>query len=76
MTRINPIIWADYPDPDIIRVNDSYYMCTTTMHVFPGGEILRSRDLLQWEHCSYAYEALGEHPGQRLDDGKGICRSS
>lgn len=72
MPRINPIIWADYPDPDIIRVNDSYYMCTTTMHVFPGGEILRSRDLLHWEHCSYAYEALGEHPGQRLDDGKGI----
>jgi len=72
MQRNNPIIWADYPDPDIIRVNDIYYMCTTTMHVFPGGEILRSRDLLHWEHCAYAYEALGEHPGQRLDDGKGI----
>jgi beta-xylosidase len=72
MPRINPIIWADYPDPDIIRVNDSYYMCTTTMHVFPGGEILRSRDLLHWEHCAYAYDALAEHPGQRLDDGKGI----
>lgn len=72
MVRNNPIIWADYPDLDIIRVNDTYYMCTTTMHVFPGGEILRSRDLLHWEHCAYVYDMLGEHPGQRLDDGKGI----
>lgn len=72
MVKENPIIWADYPDLDIIRVDDTYYMCTTTMHVFPGGEILRSRDLLHWEHCAYAYDALGEHPGQRLDDGKGI----
>ncbi|MBE5804365.1 MAG: glycosyl hydrolase 43 family protein [Clostridiales bacterium] len=72
MRKENPIIYADYPDPDIIRVEDVYYMCTTTMHVFPGGEILRSRDLLHWEHCAYAYDALNEHPGQRLDDGKGI----
>ncbi|MBQ7305641.1 MAG: family 43 glycosylhydrolase [Clostridia bacterium] len=72
MRKENPIIFADYPDLDIIRVEDTYYMCTTTMHVFPGGEILRSRDLVHWEHCAYAYETLGEHPGQRLDDGKGI----
>ena len=72
MQRNNPIIFADYPDPDVICVDNIYYMCTTTMHVFPGGEILRSRDLLHWEHCAYAYDALGEHPGQRLDDGKGI----
>lgn len=72
MQKTNPIIFADYPDLDIIRVGNTYYMCTTTMHVFPGGEILRSRDLLHWEHCAYAYDVLGEHPGQRLDDGKGI----
>ena len=54
MRKENPIIFADYPDLDIIRVEDTYYMCTTTMHVFPGGEILRSRDLVHWEHCSYA----------------------
>lgn len=68
----NPVIFADYPDPDVIRVGDTYYMCTTTMHVFPGGEILSSRDLLHWEHCAYAYDTLGEHPGQRLDGGKDI----
>lgn len=72
MQMRNPILYADYPDLDMIRVGDTYYMCTTTMHVFPGGEILRSRDLLHWEHCAYAFDTLDEHPGQRLDDGKGI----
>lgn len=32
----NPFIWADTPDPDIIRVGDYYYLITTTMHLFPG----------------------------------------
>ena len=37
----NPLIWADYPDLDPIRVEDTYYMVSTTMHLFPGGVILR-----------------------------------
>ena len=32
----NPIIWADIPDVDIIRVGDTYYMISTTMHLMPG----------------------------------------
>ena len=39
---INPITRLDYPDPDVIRVSDIYYMVSTTMHFMPGGEILRS----------------------------------
>lgn len=72
MQMRNPILYADYPDLDIIRVGNVYYMCTTTMHMFPGGEILCSGDLLHWAHCAYVYDTLGEHPGQRLDDGQGI----
>ena len=60
MQKNNPIVFADYPDLDIIRVDNTYYMCTTTMHVFPGGEILRSFDLINWEHCAYVYDVLGE----------------
>ena len=37
----NPIIWADIPDVDIIRVEDTYYMISTTMHLMPGGVIFR-----------------------------------
>lgn len=47
-TFTNPVIAADFPDPDVIRVGDTYYMVTTTMFIFPGGyrsEIARPRKL-------------------------------
>jgi beta-xylosidase len=68
----NPIIWADFPDPDIIRVNDTYYMASTTMHMMPGCAILRSYDLANWEIATYVYDTLDGTPGQRLMDDKGI----
>ena len=44
MPASNPIIYADYPDPDVVRVGDTYYMISTAMQLFPGGQILRSYD--------------------------------
>ncbi len=72
ITGKNPIIYSDYPDTDVIRVEDTYYMVSTTMHFMPGGVILRSYDLLHWEIASYVYDTLDNTPGQRLADGKGI----
>ena len=48
-TMRNPMIWADVPDPDVIRVGDYYYMVTTTMHLMPGAPIMRSKDFTNWE---------------------------
>src|SRR5687768_4783668 len=53
-TYTNPLIAADFPDPDVILVGDTYYMVTTTMFVFPGVTILKSKDLVNWEYCSNA----------------------
>lgn len=53
-TYTNPVIPADFPDPDVIRVGDTYYMVTTTMFVFPGVTVLKSHDLVNWEYCSNA----------------------
>jgi beta-xylosidase len=53
-TFTNPVIAADFPDPDVILVNDTYYMVTTTMFIFPGVTILKSFDLVNWEYCSNA----------------------
>ncbi|MGN6211417.1 glycoside hydrolase family 43 protein [Parafilimonas sp.] len=53
-TYTNPLISADFPDPDVIRVGDTYYMVTTTMFVFPGVTVLKSHDLVNWEYCSNA----------------------
>lgn len=68
----NPIIWADYPDLDVIRVEDTYYMVSTTMHMMPGCVILRSYDLIHWEVATYVYDRLDDTPAQRLEDGKQI----
>ncbi len=53
-TYTNPVIAADFPDPDVILVDDAYYMVTTTMFVFPGVTVLKSHDLVNWEYCSNA----------------------
>jgi len=53
-TYTNPLIAADFPDPDVVFVNDTYYMVSTTMFVFPGVTILKSHDLVNWEYCSNA----------------------
>jgi beta-xylosidase len=53
-TYTNPLIPADFPDPDVIRVGDSYYMVNTTMFIFPGVTVLKSHDLVNWEYCSNA----------------------
>ncbi|MEX2371961.1 MAG: glycoside hydrolase 43 family protein [Bacteroidales bacterium] len=53
-TYTNPVIPADFPDPDVICVDDTYYMVSTTMFIFPGVTILKSKDLVNWEYCSHA----------------------
>ena len=67
----------DIPDPDVIFFDGYYYLITTTMHFFPGAEILRSKDLKTWEHYSYVFEELENTPSQRLEGdgyiyGKGM----
>jgi beta-xylosidase len=41
-TYTNPVIYSDFPDPDVIRVDSTYYMVSTTMFIFPGVTILKS----------------------------------
>ena len=53
-TFTNPVIASDFPDPDVIFVNGTYYMVNTTMFIFPGVSVLKSKDLVNWEYCSNA----------------------
>lgn len=66
MKTTNPIIKADFPDPDVIRVGDTYYMLSATMHFKPGAVILRSYDLVHWEIVSHVFEVLVDTPRERL----------
>ncbi len=72
MNRPAPIIKSDYPDPDIIRVEDTYYMISTTMHFMPGGVILRSFDLKNWEIASYVYDTLEATSQERMEGESSI----
>ena len=66
----NPLIWADVPDTDVIRVGDTYYMVSTTMFFSPGAPIMKSKDLVNWQMCGYVYDRLAEGDGENLIGGK------
>lgn len=66
----NPVIWSDSPDPSIVRVEDSYYMVTTTMHYAPGVPVFKSTDLAQWRTIGYVYETLADNNEMNLEGGK------
>lgn len=68
-TFSNPVIYADVPDMDIIRVGDVYYMASTTMHLSPGCPIMRSMDLVHWEIVNYVYDILGTEDAMALRNG-------
>ncbi len=70
VTVANPIIWADVPDDDIIRVGDTYYMVSTTMFFNPGVPIMKSKDLVSWEICGYVYDTYADGDVQKLQNGK------
>jgi beta-xylosidase len=55
-TYKNPILYADYSDPDAIRVSDDYYMVASSFNCIPGLPILHSRDLVNWELIGYALQ--------------------
>ncbi len=68
---VNPLIYADVPDISIVRVDDTYYMSSTTMHLAPGLPIMKSNDLTNWEMAGYAYNTLTDSlPAMNLENGE------
>ena len=65
----NPMLWADCPDPDIIRVGDTYYLVTTTMHLMPGAPVMASKDLKNWETVGYIFDRLTDSPKYDMQEG-------
>ncbi len=65
----NPVLWADVPDPDVIRVGDDYYMVSTTMHLMPGCPVMHSRDLANWKTVGYVFDRLEDTPFYDMEGG-------
>ena len=72
-TYTNPVLYADYSDPDVCVVGEDYYLTASSFNCIPGLPILHSKDLVNWEIIGYA---LQEQKPKELFDrpqhGKGV----
>jgi len=72
-TYRNPILDADYSDPDVIRVGDDFYLVASDFH-FVGVQVLHSRDLVNWRIVGQAFHRLAMHP--RYDEMAGYAQGT
>lgn len=76
-TYKNPIIHADYSDPDAIRVGDDFWMTASSFNAVPGLPILHSKDLVNWTIVNHAFRE--QHPKEVFDKpqhGNGVWAPS
>jgi beta-xylosidase len=60
----NPILFADYSDPDVIRVGDDFYLISSSFECVPGIPVLHSKDLVNWRIIGHAMPRLPERYDQ------------
>lgn len=75
-TYKNPILYADYSDPDVIRVGEDYYMVSSSFTYLPGVPVLHSRDLVHWELVNYCVRSLPFEKYNRPSHGSGTWAPS
>ncbi len=68
---INPIIDADYSDPDVVRVGDDYYMTASSFCDIPGLPVLHSKDLVNWTLIGHAITEMPEYAQSGKDPNHG-----
>jgi len=73
----NPIINADYSDPDVIRVGDDFYLTASSFNSIPGLPILHSKDLVNWKIIGHALQRqIPEDVFARPQHGNGVWAPS
>jgi beta-xylosidase len=60
----NPVLFADYSDPDVIRVGADFYLVASSFNCMPGVPVLHSRDLVNWTLLGHVYDRL---PFEKFD---------
>ncbi|MBN1925988.1 MAG: glycoside hydrolase 43 family protein, partial [Prolixibacteraceae bacterium] len=71
-TYTNPILQADYSDPDVIRVGDDFYMTASSFNSSPGLPILHSKDLINWQIVNHALPVLPNEVYDFPQPGRGV----
>ncbi|WP_287679580.1 glycoside hydrolase 43 family protein [Bacteroides sp.] len=74
----NPVLYADYSDPDACRVGDDYYMTSSSFNCLPGLQILHSKDLVNWTIIGAAvpYELAPVQTPERPEHGNRVWAPS
>lgn len=72
----NPILYADYSDPDVIRVGSDFYMVASTFTYLPGLPLLHSKDLVNWKVVNYIVPRLPYKDYDLPAHGRGIWAPS
>lgn len=71
-TYRNPILYADYSDPDVVRVNDDFYLTASSFNCTPGLPVLHSRDLVNWTIIGHALKNLPHSRYKQVRPGCGV----
>src|SRR5215469_3093403 len=71
-TYRNPVIYADYSDPDVIRVGDDFYLTASSFNCTPGLPILHSKDLVNWRIIGHALKNLPHPRFAKVQPGCGV----
>ncbi|MEC9490302.1 MAG: glycoside hydrolase 43 family protein, partial [Halanaerobiales bacterium] len=66
----NPVLHADYSDPDVIRVKDNFFMVASSFNCMPGLPILHSKDLVNWEIINHVYSEFPVADYNQVAHGK------
>src|SRR5690625_2444721 len=72
----NPIIFADYSDPDVIRVGDDYFMVSSSFNVSPCLPVLHSKDLVNWTIINHVSDTFPFDEYRLPQHGKGVWAPS
>ncbi len=72
----NPILYADYSDPDAIRVGDDYFMVASSFCNAPGLPLLHSRDLVNWKVVNYVIDEIPDERYRAPVHGCGVWAPS
>jgi len=75
-TYKNPVIFADYSDPDVIRVGEDFYMTASSFNCVPGLPILHSKDLVNWKLIGHAIERFSDDRFDVPQYGNGVWAPS
>lgn len=75
-TYQNPVIYADYSDPDVVRVGDDFYMTASSFNCVPGLPILHSTDLVNWKLVNYAIPRFPDSHFDVPQHGNGVWAPS